>query len=276
MRTAHGLLFFGACSIAALACGNNDATPQGGSAGSAGAGIAGGSSSTGGDAASDAGSAGALAQAENAGAAGSVETPAVCTPASAQSSPPLIDDFEDDDNLLLQPSNRHGYWYANNDGTGTQVPKADPSGASFTLDAPGSPSSVKHAMHTAGSGFTSWGAFVSTNLNVQTNLLCPYDVSSFSGIRFNAKGAGALRVELGTRVTTPVADGGQCAAEQCSDYGLDVTLSSDWSQVNIPFADVELPTWASPAPWQPTDVVRLSFWVVQGDFDFWIDDVTFY
>jgi hypothetical protein len=260
-----------ACLLFAAACGTNSAAPSLGAAGGTES-----ADDVGGDAGSEAGRAGVFAQFDNAGAAGGLDRPDVCTPASAQGAPPLIDDFEDGNNVLLQPSNRNGYWYANNDGTGTQTPKADPSGASFTLGAPGSPSSPKHALHTAGFGFTSWGAFVSSNLNVRANLLCPYDVSSFTGIRFNAKGSGALRFEIGTRATTPVGDGGQCAAELCSDYGQDVTLSSDWSEVSVPFDAVDLPVWASPNPWQPNDVVRLSFWVTEGDFDFWIDDVTFY
>ncbi len=224
---------------------------------------------------SDGGGAGVSGALGEAGAAGIMSTAAVCSDESARGVTPSIDDFEDGD-TVLQSSNRHGYWYANNDGSGMQVPKSDPGGSTFTLDAPGSPSSPRHALHTAGSGFTRWGAFVSTNLNTRANTLCPYDVSSFSGITFNAKGTGALRVEIGTRVTTPVGDGGMCTSALCSDYGLDVTLSDGWSKVRIPFDAIQLPVWASPAPWKPEDVVRLSFWVERGDFDFWIDDVAFY
>ena len=214
----------------------------------------------------------------SAGAAGETDPPATatCEPASALEASPLIDDFEDGDGSLRQPSNRSGHWYANNDGTGTQSPTSDPGGSSFMLDAPGSPDSPRYAMHTVGSGFTSWGAFVSSDLNLQPGLLCPYDATSFSGIRFNFKGSGAVRVEFGMGATTPVPYGGRCEAERCSDYGFDIPASDAWTEVRVPFDSVRLPDWALPVPWDASDLVRLSFWVEMGDFDFWIDDVTFY
>jgi len=211
------------------------------------------------------------------GSAGSSDGPTTCTTEVGERGSMLIDDFEDGDSQLFQPSNRHGFWYSNNDGTGIQAPPADPSGMKpFRPSSPGSPSSPKYALRTVGWGFESWGAFVSTSLATPAlAALCPYDASAFSGIRLNAKGTGNLRVTVGTTLTTTPSNGGECGATVCSDYGKDVELSSDWTELKIPFDELSVPNWASPVPWDPRKIAYLSFWVASGDFDIWIDDVGF-
>jgi hypothetical protein len=200
-----------------------------------------------------------------------------CTSEVGDPKSPLIDDFEDGDNKLLFTGNRRGAWYATNDGTGIQAPPPDPTGHNpFLLSAPGSPESPKHALRTVGWGFTEWGAYVSVNLNAPMSAPCPYDVSAYSGLQFRAKGSGQLRVTLGTRATTQVADGGECSGDQCSDFGADVALTNDWTELSLAFADLTQPSWAAPAVWTPSDTLRLSYWVEHGDFDYWIDDVQFY
>ncbi len=70
-------------------------------------------------------------------------------------------------------------------------------------------------------GFTGWGAIVVVvGLNTMPRGLCPYDASAFSGFRFQVKGNGNLRVNVGIQGTTAVADGGLCASSTCSDYGI--------------------------------------------------------
>ncbi len=203
--------------------------------------------------------------------------PAVCVTEVGDPSAPVIDDFEDGDSELLQPSNRHGSWYATNDGTGIQAPPPDPTGHKpFLLSTPGSSLSPKYALRTVGWGFTDWGAFVSVNLNSAENALCSYDVSAYSGLRFQAKGSGNLRVLIGTQSTTQLADGGQCTGDTCGDFGAAVELSDDWREVSIAFGELTQPSWASPEAWTPSEAVRLTYWVEHGDFDFWIDDVQFY
>jgi hypothetical protein len=202
---------------------------------------------------------------------------AVCLAGSGDPSAPWLDDFEDGDRELLQSSNRRGWWYANNDGTGIQAPPPDATGQQpFLLSTPGSPKSPKYALRTVGWGFTGWGAFVSANLNSPSRTLCSYDVSGFSGLQFQVKGNGSLRVAIGTQATTPVVDGGQCGGDNCSDFGAVIALREDWMEVSIAFTELSQPSWASSAPWTPSEAVRLSYWVPEGDFDFWIDDVQFY
>jgi hypothetical protein len=147
----------------------------------------------------------------------------------------------------------------------------------FRPSAPGSPTSPKYALRTVGWGFENWGAFVSTNLVSRARAaLCPYDASAFSGIRLSAKGTGSMRMAVGTTLTTTPSNGGQCGANVCSDYGKDVELSADWTELEVAFDELSLPNWASPVPWDPRQVSHLSFWMASGDFDLWIDDVGFF
>ena len=203
----------------------------------------------------------------------------MCRTEVADASSPLIDDFEDGNNELLPSGNRHGSWYVSNDGTGIQAPAPtlDSDGQHpFLLSSPGSPQSPQFALRTVGWGFTGWGAFVSVNLNAPDNAPCAYDVSAFKGLKFQAKGSGNLRAGIGTLATTQVANGGQCTGNECSDFGAAVQLTDDWREVSIAFSDLNQPSWATPAEWSATDAVRLTYWVEQGDFDYWIDDVQFY
>lgn len=208
---------------------------------------------------------------------GPASSPPPCVTEVGDRSSLMIDDFEDGDRQLLQSGNRHGSWYTSNDGSGIQAPAPDPAGdMPFVLSTPGSPQSPEYALRTVGWGFTGWGALLSVNLNAPQKALCSYDVSALTGIRFQAKGTGKLRVTLGTRATTQVADGGDCTTDTCSDFGAAVVLSDDWAQVSVAFTDFTQPSWATPAAWEPTETIRLTYWVEQGDFDYWIDDVQFY
>lgn len=188
----------------------------------------------------------------------------------------FVDDFEDGDLLLNEGARFRGSWYLNNDGTGTQLPPAAVDNAAASLlEGPGSPASPQLALHTSGSEFTLWGAFVAARLNADQGKVCTFDLSQFERVSFSAKGVGSLRVNVGTLTTTPVEDGGDCRLYACSDYGQDVTLSDDWQNVELYFAELTQPRWAAPAAWAPEQALRLAFWTGSGDFDFWIDDLRF-
>jgi hypothetical protein len=207
----------------------------------------------------------------------SASLPDTCQPEVAAGETALIDDFEDGNLLVDSRATFHGLWYVNNDGSGTQSPAADadPTRASL-LAQPGSPWSKSRALHTSGSGFTLWGAFVGARLNASRTEACRVDLSAYAGISLSVRGEGALRLNLGTVATTPAEDGGECDSDVCSDYGRVVELSSDWQQVSIAFEQLSQPTWASPADWDPTRALRVSFWADEGDFDFWVDDIDLY
>jgi hypothetical protein len=87
------------------------------------------------------------------------------------------------------------------------------------------------------------------------------------------------------------ADGGVCFqtchadavtmtdAEKCDPFGLAVGLTSEWRFVKIPFAQVMQKGFGVPSAHGTLDtseLVGLQFALSAGDWDVWIDDVSFY
>ena len=201
--------------------------------------------------------------------------PDSCSPEVATGEPALLDDFEDGDLLLDTGASFHGLWYVNNDGSGEQSPAVG-ADATTLLQSPGAASSPRHALHTSGHDFTKWGAFVAARLNAAKSYACSIDISEYSGVSLSVKGEGALRLNLGTVATTPIDDGGECHTDACSDYGQVVELSSDFRRIDVAFSELSQPSWATTADWDPTRALRVSFWADGADFDFWVDDFSFY
>lgn len=203
--------------------------------------------------------------------------PEGCAAAVSPSGGLLVDDFEDNDELLSEAANLHGLWYVENDGSGEQSP---PAGAArpvgSLLDAPGSPSSPRHALHTSGGGFQEWGAFVGVKLNASRFEGCAYDVSGYSGLELAVRGSGSVRLNLGTVSTTPRGDHGECESDACSDYGASLELADEWTEERVAFHALKQPDWATPADFDAGRALRLSFWAEADSFDFWIDEVRFY
>ena len=203
-----------------------------------------------------------------------VSLPATCRAEVATSPLLLVDDFEDANLLLASDTNLHGLWYIHNDGTGMQVPAAgDPHGAANLIDGPGSELSPAHALHTRGRGFSGWGAFVAARLNAGDKQICTVDLSTYSVLALSLRGSGRIRFNLGTLATTPVADGGACREDACSDYGTSVELSEDWQDITVALASLSQPDWATPTGFEPASSLRLSFWAESADFDIWLDDI---
>lgn len=202
--------------------------------------------------------------------------PPTCQAAGGTAEPLLVDDFEDGDLLLDARADLHGTWYVNNDGTGQQAPTPGAEEDGLLVVAPGSPQSPAFALHTSGAAFEQWGAFAGARLNASRSQPCNYDLSQYDGLRFYAKGEGSVRVNIGTVATTPIVDGGSCAGSMCSDYGIRISLTRDWSEVDARFDALTQPSWATPADFNPALGLRLSFWSESEDFDFWIDLVRFY
>lgn len=188
----------------------------------------------------------------------------------------LVDDFEDGDEFLNRGTGMSGSWYVENDGTGHQSPAPGSGEFGALLAEPGAPNNAAHALHTTASGFEDWGAFVGVRLNAAQRVACTVDLSASVGLAFQARGSGDVRVNLGTPLTTPVADGGECAAAACSDFGGSVTLRSEWRDYELRFDELAQPSWATTADWDPRRVVRLSFWAEQSDLDLWLDELRFF
>jgi expansin (peptidoglycan-binding protein) len=193
--------------------------------------------------------------------------------------PALIDDFEDGNATILSVAGRSGQWTAYNDATagGTQTPKGS------ATPAAGGANSSGFALHTTGSGFTSWGAGVQLDFNNTgggASSRMPFNASAYQGVSFYAKGSGAVRVELPTLATTDSAGGGTCTTDCLNSHGQSITLTADWTLITVPFAKVAQEDWGTPAAFDASTLLGLAFKVpgssdAPATFDFWIDDLKF-
>ena len=222
------------------------------------------------------------------GRGGAGGNPAQCPTAAGDRKKLLIDDFDDGDSGLPDPpqAGRMGGWYVVSDLTpgAVQVPPNDPSRPPIP-DMPGV-GGVGFALHTQGTGFTTWGAgFGVTLLNGSTNMACPYDASVYTGVRVSLQGniVGTDPLLQFHFVTTDVADmehGGTCDAktEKCYDnFTAYIDVPSTWKSIDIPFTALKQAGWGASKKLYPSHVVNLEFIsAADADFDFWIDQVEFY
>jgi hypothetical protein len=186
----------------------------------------------------------------------------------------LIDDFEDADDEILENDGRSGAWLVTNDGTGTQDPGENETQAPVLL-VPARGASLR-GLHTAGDGFTDWGASVLANLNEIGNEAALYDASRYTGVRFWARSGDGLqhqaRVALSSRETSTF-----CIT--CGDhFGSDFSYSGQWREVHLPFVDMEQDGWGQVRPaLKPAELLAVQILFVDGqEFDLFVDDIGFY
>jgi hypothetical protein len=192
---------------------------------------------------------------------------------TVESDPNLIDDFEDGDDAILTNDDRQGTWYVSNDGMGLQEPGMQedmtPSMLVPTRDA------SRRALHTSGSGFSVWGAFVRAYLRVSGARNEPYDASGYTGVRFWARSGddeehSAFLMLPSVKTTT-------CPG--CGDhFGSEFQYTSEWQEFRMPFDAMKQRGFGPPQPALVTEeivAVQILF-ADDVDFDVWIDDIGFY
>ncbi len=194
--------------------------------------------------------------------------------------PRMLDDFEDGDASICANSGRVGGWYFGGDqSAGSSSSPAD--GATLTsANLVGGRGRNSKALSYRGRGFTDWGAFV--GLWAVTHDGKAIDASQYQGFRLRARSVGAPRQ---ARVMVTTADliepqfDGTCAKDCYDYYGQDVTLSSSWQNIQIPFSAMKQQGWGVQK--------RLDLRQVRGfqlnlpnppaaDFNVEIDEVAFY
>lgn len=213
------------------------------------------------------------------GTAGAGMVPTSCVPGSTKARSGVIDDLEDGNNAIALKAPFQGYWYVYNDGTGTQTPARDvPAGSSPFMGKAGGATTPAYAACTSGSGFTLWGAGIGFNLQDIGGSACGVDASSVSGIRFQAKGSGTVRLQIASGPTATPANGGTCSAAMGCDFHANaaIPLSASWTAQSF--------TWAQLMPGvaaiDPTTLLGVQFQAsgtgTIPPFDFCIDDVEFF
>jgi hypothetical protein len=168
----------------------------------------------------------------------------------------LIDDFEDPaTGALYRPYN-----------------DATPGGtlnASFEED--GSPEGSR-SLHMVGSGYTTWGAGIARTFDAL--LECR---GRSTGVRFRAKGNGALVFAAPVKAVVPTEEGGNCAAaEEChNSHETSVTLTTSWETYEISWTELSQPDWGPVISFDPEEIHEILFAARPESmpFDFWIDDI---
>ena len=192
----------------------------------------------------------------------------------------LIADGENNSNQIADIKNRGGYWYTFSDELGTKVvPETGKHGGTFQMS-PGGASGSKFAAHMSGT--------IGSGGNVQAgmglNFVDPkgqYNASKYKGVSFWAKKGPGSAAEVRLKVPDIATDPEGKVCKECyNDFGVDLTLTEEWTQYTIPFTSMkQLKGWGSPHTdgIDPSTLYGMQ-WQVQvpgAAFDIWVDEIEF-
>lgn len=193
-----------------------------------------------------------------------------CDKAVAQGAEPLIDDFEDGDQVTLKQDGRDGTWYFYDDGTSGSL--------EVNVGADGRSEREGLVLSVAGEGFSDWGSGFGVGLNWNDGA-CTYDASVYSGVQFWVRGTGETRITLQNLSVRPIALGGQCAADAtCFDsHGVSFTIPEEWTLMRLPFSEFSQAGWGTPVgPLRTEAIYLLEFqFEALAPFTIALDDVSF-
>jgi len=221
------------------------------------------------------GAGGVIAVSGRAGAAGGPNLPLGCT------SPNVIDDMEDGDQLICASAGRSGdWWTAVGPTTATIDPRTDDDFPAFELGADARAGS-KYGMRLAGEGFgrtdddwASLGFYLAGG--------DAYSLLGYTGITFYGKANVdvTIQVTFATATTTPEGEGGDCV-DKCNDhYALGAELTSSWQEFSIPFASLAQEGWGEKEKdLEHTLFIYFGYVGPNGgptSFDFLVDDIRLY
>ena len=131
-----------------------------------------------------------------------------------------------------------------------------------------------YAVHTSGTGFTTWGAGVALNTAAARKCL---DFGKFTGIKFRAKGPANLIVAAQVPGVVPTTSGGTCADNCYDSHKTTISVGAEFAEYTLYWSQFAQAGWGTPVVFQGSAVTLLDFEVGPGDmpFNFWIDDVAF-
>jgi len=232
----------------------------------------GGSAGTGGKA----GEAGyAAVEAGGNGAAGPI---CVSPPPTGSTTEPLIDDFEDGDNLTVKTGGRNGPWYTFADDLGSTITPEPMTPALPTSNACHNGS--KFCLTVSGTTGASDQAFAYVAFDFITPLdkKCAYDGRAYQGIRFWARGNSAIRAKFLTTDVEYTKYGGTCTSAECGDgFGVDMNLSESWRQFELPFATATQQGWGVPSAFDRSRLLSVDLgFLPRTNFNASFDDFAFY
>jgi hypothetical protein len=156
----------------------------------------------------------------------------------------LIDDFEDTDTRAIEPA---GWWYPVNDGSAEQILWVEPD-----------PLRQSSSLHTAGQGFTDWGAALGVDLAE-----VPLD-ADFGVLRFGARGGSSREAAV------------QFIDDSGARFTHTLTITPTWQEYTVRLDQLYTVQGETFIRLDPSELNELHVFFYGGDaFDIWIDDVTF-
>jgi hypothetical protein len=196
-----------------------------------------------------------------------------CSKGTRPAADGALDDAEDNDTQVTKVGGRDGYWFTSADPNGSKI---EPS--PFKMSDGGAASS-KRAIHINGqtsAAKDAWGVLIGANM-VGAGA---YDASPYAGISFKAKigpnSTQKVRFKVGDVNTHP--DGGVC--KSCwNHFGKNLTLSSDWQEYQISFAEMRQEAgWGDQVKAvTPGKLISINWSIGPGQtYDLWLDDIAFY
>ena len=192
----------------------------------------------------------------------------------------MISDGEANNNQVNAVKDRGGYWYTFVDKSGSTVtPTSGDQGGTFTM-APGGANGTQFAAHMTGQLSSGDTVYAGMGLNFQEPKGA-YDATAYKGISFWAKkgpgSTGKLRLKVPDTNTDP--DGKVC--KECfNDFGMDLTLTDEWTQFVVPYIGMtQMKDWGSPRMpgVDSSRIYGLQFQVNEkgAAFDVWVDEIQF-
>ena len=179
---------------------------------------------------------------------------------------PLIDDFEDGDDAVLDLESRSGLWRWARD---TDMPGSAP--ALLPVPRFGARTGNRMALHVKGGRLLEWGAVVEFNFKPSC-----YDASVYQGLSFQAKGPGRVFVAPREVGTIPEAEGGTCSKDCYNPHVKKIELEQHWKSYRIEWNEFEQRGYGRP-PFDPKQLHSIAFLIRTEDtpYDLWFDEVSF-
>lgn len=196
---------------------------------------------------------------------------------ACQNTPPgelaSIDDFDDGNSQAAYEAEREAYWFTVADGSDGTLEPTGP-----FLPVAGGYRNTKSA-HVSASGFSTWGAELTLNISHKGAVRCPFDASSFRGLRFVARGSGRVRVQVAMPGVVDKDYGGTCdskAGQVCYDiHGVFVTLGEEYRAYELPWSSFQQRGYGVSVPFDQKTLTSIHFSMEKEELpvDLWLDQV---
>lgn len=179
---------------------------------------------------------------------------------------PLVDDFEDGDDVLAPVEERAGFWRwaRESDAPGTAP-------ALLPVPRPDASARNRLALHAKGGQLYDWGATIEVGFRPPC-----YDATAYQGLALAARGPGRIYVSLREVGVIPVFEGGTCEADCYNSHVAKIELSRDWRSYEVRWVELRQRGIGRP----PLDAGRLHSIAIMirpedTPYDVWLDDVRF-